>query len=191
MNRLLFLSLLLPALAGAATIITVDTSTTLLDSSTFTAGTPYTAAFQFTGNGITSNSATVSNIDLGGGTGETPGLGDITDPTFTVGPNGADPLGIWQANGTLTLFVGPLDASSVYTQQFTSGNQFSFAVELTGNLSDGAPPDTFTFQLYDAELSNLLYEVTVDATTGVPEPSTAVTLLTGAGILLALGRGRR
>ena len=87
---------LLAPLASAATINSLDTSTNLLDASTFTAGAKYYAAWQLVGSGGATNSATMSAFTLGGGSGIDRQPGDPLDTPFTLGPNAARAAGVWR-----------------------------------------------------------------------------------------------
>jgi hypothetical protein len=182
--------LMIGAVAPAATL-ELDTSTALLDSSLFTTGTTYVAAFQLTGAGNGSTLAAMSLFDLGGGSGLPLSGADLTSGLFTVGPFPALSAGIWQPNGTLDLNVDLLNSSAVYTQAFTAGTVFRFDFLLTTSVVAGLTPDQFAFQLYDSGLSVLLYDTAFDAVpdVGVPEPGTAY-LLGVAGALALLIRSR-
>lgn len=182
--------LLCAALAPAATIVTIDTSTTLLDASTFSNGTTYLAAWQLTGSGAVSNTATISAFLLGGGTGLDVQGGE-PDPTFTVSPSALDVAGIWQSGAVLEMLVNPSDSYSLYSQGFIAGDSFSFAVDLTSNLLAGSAPDAFSFQLYDAAVETLLYEVVLELSgEPVPEPSPVSLTLFGLAALGVLLRRR-
>lgn len=171
----------------AATIVTLDSNTTLLDLSVFTPGTTYYAAWQLTGSGSVANTATLSAIVLDGGIGLSRQLTDPVDDSFTLGPDASSVQGVWQNAATLELLVVPLDALSLYTQQFVAGNSFGFRVDLTANQIAGFAPDAFTFQLYDSGLETLLYEVSLDLLPAeeVPEPSTLLLALLGIGFVAA------
>lgn len=177
MRTLLFFCL--ASLAPAATI-ELDTATTLLDSSSFTTGATYVAAFQLTAAGFANTQAALSMFQLDGGTGLPISPSDLTAGLFTVGPFPALTSGIWQSNGTLDLNVDPVNAYSLYTQSFTAGAAFRFDVLLTTTLPDLLlTPDQFSFQLYDSNFSTLLYDTALDAipAQSVPEPSTFYLML--------------
>ncbi len=145
MARLLAI-LALAAPGAHATIILIDSTTTLLNGADFLPGTTYYAVFQLTGAGATVNAATIGSFDLGGGSGILRDGGDLLDLPFTLAPDALDPFGIWQPDATLLLEVTPSDAYSLYTQKFISGSSFSFSVVLTSDLSPPWPPDQFAFQ---------------------------------------------
>jgi len=190
----LLLGVLSTAGAPAAVVVSLDTSTTLLDLSLFTPGATYYAAWQLTGSGQVNNTASVSAFDLGGGTGLDRDAGDPLFGIFTLGPNAASNAGVWQSSATLDLLVNPLDSFSLYSQRFVAGTAFEFLVDFTTNQLAGFPPDAFTFQLYDGELETLLYEVSLDllaAGEPIPEPSAWSLVLLGAAGLAAQFRRRR
>jgi hypothetical protein len=169
--------------------VSLDSSTVLLDGSTFTAGTAYFAVFQLTSSGFAPGTqASVSAFDLGTGTGVDQSLIDPVSGNFTVGPNGALPAGIWQTNGTLDLVVDPLNAYALYSQAFFAGTTFAFDFTLSTSLVAGNVPDQFAFQLYDSELSLLYYEVATDASVPLdaPEPGTWCMALLGVAVLRRL-----
>jgi hypothetical protein len=178
------------AIPGSATtiyFIDLDNSTSLLDGSSFTAGTTYYTAFQLTGGDASNSSATVSGFDIGGGSAVAPSPADPVAGTYAVGPNPADPAGIFQTAGTLTLSIVPANSYSLYTQQFTAGTQLSFSVTLDGVYAGGTP-DAFSFQLYDSSLDTLLYEqdfaILNTAPASVPEPGSAGLVLAGLALVL-------
>ena len=177
----------IPASATTTYIIVVDTSTSLLDGSFFTAGTIYYSAFQLTGGDASDSSAFVGSFDIGGGSAIAPGIADLVSGTYLVGPNAGDADGIFQTAGTLLLTVVPADSYSLYTQQFTAGSQFSLTASLNGVFLGGTP-DLFSFQLYDSSLSTLLYEqdlaILDNAPTPVPEPDSAGLFLVGLALVL-------
>lgn len=188
---------LLPAVLQATTI-SLDTSTTLLDGSTFTAGVTYYAAFQLTGSGSATSQASLSQFNLDTGTGLAQSVADPVSGNYLIGPDASLPAGIWQPGGTLLLNVDPVNAYSLYTQTFTAGGQFDLTFLLDTNLQPPATPDQFAFQLYDSSLSQMLYEVAVDAIPPVvtPEPSTGLPVVSAVVLLLArlsrkLGPSRR
>lgn len=194
MMRRIVLPLLLAAGLSTAATIELDQSTVLLDSSTFTAGTTYIAAFQLTGGGFASSQALASGFDLSSGSGFAQDPLDVVAGLVAVGPNDSLPAGIWQANGTLSLSVTLADGFAVYTQAFQAGTTFRFTYSLFTDNPSAIMPDQFAFQLYDSTLSTLLYEVTEDALTGgqvVPEPSTWMSGLAGVSLLLGAYRRRR
>ena len=191
MKRLLLImaaAAVLAPLCHPATLISVDTSTTLLDASNFTTGVTYYATWQLAGSGTVSNTASLSAFDLGGGTGVNRQGGDPTDDAFVLGPNALSTAGVWQLAATLDLIVDTSDSYSLYTQQFVAGDSFAFSLDLTANLLAGNAPDAFTFQLYDANLETLLYEVSLDllGEREVPEPSALSLGFLGIGLLGAL-----
>ena len=186
-NQILLAFVAGATLGQAATIVSVDTSTTLLDASNFTAGTTYYAAWQLTGAGASTNTATLSAFDLGGGAGINRQPGDPVDTPFTLGPNALSTAGVWQLSATLDLVVDPSDSFSLYSQQFVAGGSFAFRVDYTTDQIAGFTPDAFSFQLYDSTLSTLLYEVTLDLLPPgepIPEPSAWALALMGLGLLL-------
>lgn len=197
MKRIPILVFLCAAQAGAAVVVSLDTSTALLDASTYTQGTTYYSAWQLTGSGSTANTATVQAFLLGGGTGIDRQLADPVDDTYSLGPDPSRPAGIWQPSAVLSLTVNPADAFSLYTQQFVAGPTFEFEVSFTTEQLQGFAPDQFTFQLYDSGLQTLLYEVSIglEAAEPVPEPGTWAAGLAGVLLLLRAafrsGTGRR
>lgn len=204
MLRLLRLTLCsLVLLAGAcftiedarAEAITLNTSTVLLDSSNFTAGTTYYAAFQLVGGGTDNNSALLSNFNFGaGGSVVARSASDPFAGIFVLASDPFDPLGIGQTGATLGLTIIPGNAFSLFTQQFTAGSSFSFTFSLTNNFLPGNSFDGFTFQLYDASLGTLLFEQTFDingAPQPVPEPATMLLFGTGLAACASLMRRHR
>ena len=184
----------IPASANTIYVIELDNSTALLDSSSFTAGTTYYAAFQLTGGDASNSNAFLTGFDIGGGSVVAPSLADPVAGTYVVGPDPADAGGIFQNSGTLLLTVVPSDSYSLYTQQFTAGSQFSFTASLDGVFLGGTP-DAFSFQLYDSSLSTLLYEQDISildsGTSAVPEPGSARLSLGGIALVLAICWRRR
>ncbi|MBY0503412.1 MAG: hypothetical protein K2X03_05875 [Bryobacteraceae bacterium] len=181
---------LMGVVAPAATL-ELDTSTTLLNSSLFSTGTTYVAAFQLNGAGNGSTLAALSLFDLGGGSGLPASPADLTAGLFSVGPLPALSAGIWQSNGMLTLNVDPLNVTALYTQAFTAGTVFRFDFLLTTNVGAGLTPDQFSFQLYDSGLSELLYDSAFDAVPGVTVPEPGTMSLCGAmGVLVWLIRSK-
>jgi len=162
--------------------ITLNASTTLLDSTTFTAGTNYYAVFQLVGGGTDNNIAQLLNFTFTGGSVLARDLADPTSGMFGVGPAPGDVFGIGQPGATLQLSIAPGDAFSLYSQQIVAGTLLSFDFILTTNFTPGNSFDAFTFQLYDATLTTLLYEQQVNIT-GAPEPTPEPTTL----MLLASG----
>jgi hypothetical protein len=194
MMRRFFLSLFVAAGLSTAATIELDQSTTLLNSSTFTAGNTYIAAFQLSGGGFSSSQALASLFDLSTGAGFAQDPLDIVTGLVVVGPNSSLPAGIWQPDGTLSLEVNLVDAFAVYTQAFQAGTTFRFTYSLITDNPSAIVPDQFTFQLYDDTLSTLLYEVTEDSLNDgqlVPEPATWMTGLLGCGLLWGAYRRRR
>jgi hypothetical protein len=173
--------------------ITINTSTVLLDSSTFTPGTTYYLAFQLTGGGTDNNSALLTNFNFGGGSAVARDMSDPLFGTFSLAANAGDPAGIGQSMASLQLLITPGDAYSLYTQQLVAGSSFSFDFTLTNNFAFGSF-DQFAFQLYDASLSTLLFEQTFDingVVQPVPEPATAALLGVGLFGVSAYFRRRR
>jgi len=185
------------AIPGSATtlyFIDLDNSTSLLDGSSFTAGMTYYTAFQLTGGDASNSSASVSGFDIGGGSAVAPSAADPVAGTYAVGPDPADPAGIFQTAGTLTLTVVPGNFYSLYTQQFMAGTNLSFSVSLDG-VFQGGTPDAFSFQMYDSSLDTLLYEqdfaILNTAPASVPEPGSAGLVLAGLALVLAAYWRRR
>ena len=166
------LLLCLTAYVSQANIISLDSSTTLLDSSLFIAGTNYAAVFQLTGGGSADTSVMLSLFDLGGGAGIDQSIGDPVSGDYLVGPDSSLASGIWQSSGTLQLDVDPVNSYALYSQEFAAGSVFSFDFQLLTDLAPGGVPDEFDFQLYDPTYSTLLYDVALDATpVAAPEPA--------------------
>lgn len=132
------------------------------------------------------------SFQLGGGAAVAHSSGDPTSGIFAVAPGNTSNDGIFQPSGTLTLLITPASGYSLYAQQFTAGSLFEFATELDGIFAGGTP-DSFSFQLYDASLSTLLYEQNFDVlqtTSAIPEPSTG--MATGiAAVVLGIFMWRR
>jgi hypothetical protein len=190
MIRSFLLALFAVSLCSAVTI-EVDTATTLLDSSNFTAGTNYFAVFQLTGNTGLSNQASLSSFNFGGGSVFARDAADPVSGTFGLGPDAASTNGIGQSSATLDLSVDPVNSYALYSQRFTAGNLLRFDVVLTSLFAAGIP-DQFAFQLYDSELTTLLYEVALDLTASAPVPEpTTLALTAGALATLGLTRLRR
>jgi hypothetical protein len=186
--------LAIPAAANMIYSIDLDNSTSLLDGSSFTAGTIYYTAFQLTGGDASNSSAFLSGFALGGGSAVAPSPADPVAGTYAVVPDPADPAGIFQTNGALTLAIAPGNSYSLYTQQFTSGTQLSFAVSLDGVFLGGTP-DAFSFQLYDSGLDTLLYEqdfaiLDSGSPASVPEPGSAGLMLAGLALVMCFCRRR-
>lgn len=187
--------LAIPAPATTLYFIDLDNSTSLLDGSSFTAGTTYYTAFQLTGGDASNSGASLSGFALGGGSAAAPGPADPVAGTYAVGPDPADTAGIFQTAGTLALTIVPGNSYSLYTQQFTAGTQLSFSFTLDGVYAGGTP-DAFSFQMYDSSLDTLLYEqnfaILNSAPASVPEPGSAGLVLAGmALVLLLVRRGAR
>lgn len=172
--------------------IILNTSTVLFNNTTFTQDTTYYAVFQLTGGGTNNNSAFLSNFNFGGGSALARDPSDPTAGIFLITPDSTSAAGIGQTGSTLTLNITPGDAFSLYAQQFTAGNGFSFMFSLTNNFLPGNSFDGFTFQLYDASLGDLLFEQTFDIT-GAPQavPEPAALMLLGAGLAGIAGAMRR
>jgi len=173
------LFILLWSSAACAATLQLDNATTLLDGSLFTAGTLYKGVFQLNGGGPLGTATTfVENIALGAGTGFAPGLDDFAVGIYTIGPNPALPLAIWQAAGRFALTVNPGNVSSIISQNFQAGSLFAFDFEFLTNLPPGETPASFAFQIYDANVTTLLYDFAFDITastvTPVPEPALAI-----------------
>lgn len=186
------LLLLSPAAATAVTI-ELDQSTNLLNSTTFTAGNTYIAAFQLGGGGFSSSQALASLFDLSNGAGFAQDPSDIVTGLVVAGPNASLNSGIWQPDGWLLLTVTPSNASAVYTQAFLAGDTFRFTYSLVTDDASAPVPDQFTFQLYDDTLSTLLYEVTEDSLTEgqfVPEPATWLSGILSLSLIIAASRRR-
>lgn len=175
-------------------------------------GDPFWLFFQFTdgsGTGDANNSATISGLNLGGGT----LLPDISSDGGIAG----DPVtGLTMTDSSFFNF---------YSQAFQPGAALTFQLSMTTNLSaPGAAPDLFGFSILDAlfapiptldpTFADLLLSVTLDspnpsvASYGsdpartdsivnapdvrpVPEPGTLTLLVIGAATALAGRRHRR
>src|SRR4030095_3935776 len=83
--------------------VTLDSSTSLLDGSKFTAGTNYFLVFQLVGGGTDNNVAQIYNFAFTGGSALPRDPSDPTFGSFTVGPSAGDLSGFGQANSTLQL----------------------------------------------------------------------------------------
>ena len=188
MIRLCLLACLLTSSAAGSiiTFVTIDQTTALLNSTLFTTGTTYYAAWSLTGGDASNSQAVVSGLMIPGGVIVPLDATEFVFGNFTLGPNPAATAGIFQPSGTLNLQVTSLDSYSAFTQRFTAGTSLQFMVVTSGTFNGGIP-DNFVFQLYDRTLSTLLYEQTIairDTTSSsVPEPSTFFATLG----LLALG----
>ena len=187
----LALTLLTPSAAGSIiSFVTIDQTTALLDSTLFTIGTTYYAAWTLSGGDASDSQAVVSQVMIPGGVIIPLDMTEFAFGNFTLGPNPADTGGIFQSAGSLNLQVTAQDSFSAFTQRFTAGSSLKFKVVTSGTFNGGIP-DSFAFQLYDSNLSILLYEQTIairDTTTsGVPEPSTFAAM----ALLVALGANMR
>lgn len=182
MIRSLVLAWFAVSLCSGVTI-EVDTATTLLDSSNFTSGTNYFAAFQLTGNTGLSNQASLSSFNFGGGSVFARDAADPVSGTFGLGPDASSTSGIGQPNATLDLSVNVVNNYALYSQRFTGGNLLRFDVALTALFAAGIP-DQFAFQLYDSELTTLLYEVALDLTAATPVPEPTSLVLAAAALIL-------
>ena len=113
-----------------------------LDTSPLIGEGPFFADFQLndgSGSGDTNNTASLRNIDLGGGS-----LGSIAIS------NGG-------ATGSLTSTMMLTDSAFLneFTQQFNAGFTLTFNVSLTTNVDRGPTPDAFSFAILDNMLAPL------------------------------------
>jgi len=187
--RILTCFLLVVATGSADTII-MNSYTSLNDGSMFTSGTTYYATFQMNAGDASSSLAAISNIVLDSGSALPPMSTDEDFGLYSVGPDPGSTDGIFQLGGTLGLTLTAGSGFSLYTQQFVAGGVFQFDVSLSGTF-DGGTPDSFSFQLYDASLSTLLYEqdlaVLDTDTTPTPEPPASLLTLAGVALLGLVG----
>jgi hypothetical protein len=188
---LILICLSFTAVEARADSIVINSSTVLLNSTNFTGG-PYVAVFQLVGGGTDNNIAQLSNFNFGGGVvfpfdplGGSSGL-------FAFGPDPSDLDGIGQSFGTLQLQIASGNASALFMQMINPGTLFSFDFSLTNNFTPGNSFDAFTFQLYDSDLTTLLYEQQFDIT-GAPQstPEPAALFLLGSGLSVLAGALRR
>jgi len=119
--------------------VSVDTSS--LSSAALSGNVPYGVDFQLNyGSGPFGNSATVSNISLGGGA--------AIDPAFLNGT----------AAGSLetgvTLSDDATNAFNEFTQNFTPGSTLSFDVTLSNNTTINTP-DGFVLSLVEGNTDNM------------------------------------
>jgi len=185
LHPILWTALLAGSPAANAAAISITQSTALLDSSTFTEGTPYYLAFQMTSAGNGDNDALLSNFQFDTGFAWTQSVFDPVSGLFAVGPDPLDTTGIGQLNATLALQVTAGNAYSLYSQLITAGTTFSFDVALSANYTPPNAPDAFLFQIYDANFTTLLYEQTLPIS--APEPMSFLLV----GLALVLARARR
>lgn len=195
--RLLFViaCLSFTCIESRADSITLDSSTSLLDGSNFTAGTNYFVVFQLVGGGTDNNVAQIYNFTFTGGSALPRDPSNPTFGTFMVGPVASDPAGIGQVGATLDLVITPGDASALFSQAINAGSVFSFSFLLSNNFVQGNSFDAFSFQLYSADFMTLLYDQRTDITGGpqpVPEPTALLLLGSGlTGVAATLRRKRQ
>lgn len=196
------------ALAIAAASAKADPFTVTLNTSPLS-GTQVLAFLFNDGDGVTDNSAFLSNFAFGGG-------GALGTPDF---------LGSTGVNGNLTSGIAMDDSgfTAIFTQEFTPGASLSFLLNSTNNFAGGTP-DTFamavcdtsfncysddlntgallvlsltggtlstsSFTLNGASQQKLDAPVVTTGTTGVPEPGSLLLLASGlAGCFLLTKRG--
>lgn len=180
------------ATAASANTLFLDNSTTLLDGSSLTAGTAYKAVFQLNSGGpLSATAGYLASFGFGGGTGFTPALYDFASGVLAIGPNPLAPLGIWQANGTLSLAVNSSNLAALYSQDFEAGTVLSFDFNFSTNLLPGETPAAFAFQLYDPTVSTLLHESAFDITASTANPTPEPALALPAALALAVFADRR
>ena len=190
-----------PASQAFSFHITVTTATLMGSSSA-----PFALDFQLNGGNPLGNTATISNFTFGTGSA-------TSNPPAT--PNG---LASGDLSTSVIVSDDSSNPFNEFYQGFAPGNTLDFDVSLTTNVNTPTA-DAFSFAILDMNLFNIpttgpsdaLVQVNIDnaltglsgvqtysgtgAYTGVtvtatPEPTTAATLIMGAGMLLGLRRRR-
>ena len=113
MIRFCLLACLLTSSAAGSiiTFVTINQTTALLDSTLFTTGTTYYAAWALSAGDASDSQAVVSAVMIPGGVIIPLDMTEFSAGNFTLGPNPAATAGIFQPSGTLNLKVTSLDHS--------------------------------------------------------------------------------
>ena len=183
-------NILLVSILAAPVALRADTYKVSVNTSALAAGS-YTLAFEFTdgsGTDDANNTATINNLDFGGGS--------VSNSAVFCG---GDPC---SASGDVTSGFSIADSSfyNFLEQQFTPGNALSFMVSLTNYSDSGGTPDEFSFYIEELATTDTVggslltidiggavtpYSSSQTGTTSVasasavPEPGTFTLLLAG------------